>query len=170
MVRKTKKKISALVLTLIVVVLSVFPEVRDVLALESGCPWYIRLGYPLAHANIFHALANCWCLLSLFFNYELSWKKLMVSYIIAVSVPSVLLAGSKVVGASGLCFSLMGMVAFRVNRKLYFQCWVIAFLVSGFLFSMVAVWVHVYCYLAGMVVGLFITPLNLIRGTSHGTC
>lgn len=168
MVRREKEKISALVLTLMVMVLALSPVARNSLALYAGCPWYGRLGYPFVHANFIHAFLNCWCFLSVVFHYEISWKHLMAAYAVAISIPSILIGWGAVVGASGVCFALFGMVAFQVRRKLYYQTWILLALLLGFILPGVASWLHVYCYLGGMIVGSLTTPIAMLKGGWNG--
>lgn len=168
MVQRTEEKVSVLVLTVLFVALSLFPNVRETLGLYAGCPWYGRLGYPFAHANILHAMVNSWCLLSFAFAYDISWKQLLAAYIIAISFPNSLLDAIPVVGASGVCFALIGIVALRSKRRVFFQFWVLSILAVGFLFPSCAAWLHVYCYLLGLLIGMLSTPLSILKGGQHG--
>lgn len=65
--RKTEK-VTAIVIALLVTVLS-FLQVADwhSVGIYSHCPLSARLAYPFFHANLFHALLNAWCLLSMVF-------------------------------------------------------------------------------------------------------
>lgn len=163
MVQGKEEKVAVLILTALVIVLSLLPATRDTFGLSKGCTVMARLCYPFVHANIFHALANCWCLLSLAFIYNVTRKQLLPAYIIAITFPTAFITGIPIVGMSGMCFALFGMMALRVRRKLYFQFWVLLFLAVGFLFPGAAVWLHLWCYVLGFVFGLLTTPLSMIK-------
>lgn len=111
------------------------------------------------HVNLLHALCNAWCLLSLVFYYDLPMKKIVLAYLIAVTIPAFALSPTPAVGLSGLCFALMGLTVYVVRRKAMFVGWIMAFLAVGFLFRNVAVWLHVYCFAAGLLLGIFTTPM-----------
>lgn len=146
-------------MTAIVIVLSCFPDVGKTIGMYAGCPWSGRLLYSFAHANFLHAAINCWCLLSITFIYNISWRSLLAAYIIAVSYPSAWMGSTPIVGLSGVCFALLGIVALRVVRKLYYQAWIVCYLLIGFMFPNAAAWLHVYCYILGLFVALLNMPL-----------
>ena len=131
-------------------------------------PWPARLIYPLFHANVLHAALNAWCLLSVVFLYKISWKRMLVAYIIAVTVPvdtlgSFLPFGNPTVGFSGVVYVLFGSISFEVLRKRYFQCWMLFYIGIGFLVPNNNAWLHIYCYLCGFVIALLNKPIYLKR-------
>lgn len=163
MVRRKKTKIATLVLSLVIVVLSLCPVDYNAVGLHQGCSMAARMVYPFFHANVFHALVNVWCLLSLVFYYDLSAPKILTAYLIAVTVPPSLLTthysllfapSANTIGFSGVCFALMGLALFTEKRKVYFNAWVCAFISLGFLFPNVNGVLHWYCYFAALFVGL----------------
>lgn len=121
-----------------------------------GCSLLSRFSYPLFHVGLLHAFCNAWCLISLVFLYDLPWWKTMLSFIIAISIPSCLLTETPVVGMSGVCFALMGLTVPVVHRKVMLLGWISLFLVVGFFFPNVAAWLHVYCFTVGLVAGFII--------------
>ena len=132
------------------------------IALYTGCSIFNRLAYSFFHVNIFHALLNVWCLLSITFRYNLSWVHFMVAYIIAVCYPTLFLEGQPIVGFSGVCFALLGMLSFRVARRLYFQLVIWVNILLGFIVPGIAGFLHLYCFVVGVVVALVSTPIEQI--------
>lgn len=143
------------------------PAARASAGLRAHGSVLARLAYPFAHASVLHAVLNCWCLLSLAFIAGISFWQLLVAYVIAISYPSVFLSSVPVVGFSGVCFALLGMVALSVRRKLYYQFWVWLMLVLGWFFPNAAAGLHLWCYLWGMAVAVFTTPMGAIKEGWH---
>ena len=127
----------------------------------SGCGLGCRLSYPFFHVGILHALLNAWCTLSVVFIYDISLFRLCLAYVIAVFVPSYCLSDIPTVGLSGLVFVLFGSISFEVQRKAYYQLWMLAYLVAGFLFPNTNALVHLYCYMAGGAVALLNKPVKI---------
>lgn len=122
-----------------------------------------RFSYHFLHSSLLHALINVWCLLSVGFVYRISLGVLLTAYILASLFPvdtlQLLLPYSNgfllpTVGLSGICYALMGVVAFQVQRKVYYHLWLAFYIGIGFLFPNVNGWIHLYCYIAGLGVGL----------------
>lgn len=163
MVRRKEAKITALLVvgfSLILCFLDVsFPDVG---IFREGRQ-YARLTYHFFHVSVLHWFANAWCLLSLFFIYEMSLKNLLTAYVFASLVPMCVFPASSfavpTVGLSGVCFVLMGRIALFVERKLYYQAWLVFYLAVGFLFPGSNGWLHLYCYIAGLFVGFLNKPL-----------
>ena len=123
----------------------------------AGASLAERLAHPLCHANIFHALANTWCLVSVAHHYRPSVWELLGSYAIAVSVPSFVLSDTPTLGLSGACFALLGMMVRKVQRRLYYNAWALAFVAIGFLIPAVNAALHLWC----LAVGEFVAILNI---------
>lgn len=151
----TGTKWAALAIGVAALVMSPF----DGAGISIGCPWLARLSYPIFHVNILHAFCNAWALISLVFYYDLHFSKILTAYAIAVTMPDIVLSAAPAVGLSGLCFALMGMTFFVVQRKAMFMSWSAVFLVVGFLLPGVAAMIHVYCYAVGLAVGALTIPL-----------
>lgn len=145
----TGSKWAALAIGVAALVMSPF----DGVGISAGCPWHARLFYPVFHVNLLHAFCNAWCLVSLVFLYDLHFRKILMAYAIAVTIPSLVLTTTPVVGMSGVCFALMGLTVYLVRRKAMLMAWIAFFLLVGFFFPNVAAWVHVYCYAVGLAVG-----------------
>ena len=112
-----------------------------------------RLIYHFFHANVFHALANAWCLISIARFYDITVRDIIIAYIIAVAVPPVVLSEQPTVGLSAFCFALMGIYAPRVARKAYYHKWMAVFIAAGFILPAVNALIHLYAYLAGVAAG-----------------
>jgi len=186
MVRRKKTKTTTLILTVICLLLSAvqwaarFP-LADV-AIYKGCPIFARLTYSFFHASMPHALINCWCLLSIVFIYDISISSLIIAYITAVTFPidttsSVFggfVADVPTVGLSAVCFSLLGQIAFQVKHKRLFHTWVLSFIAIGFTLPPICSvcgyaiatpnnTIHIYCYVAGLLVGFLNSPAHHVN-------
>lgn len=159
----TQKETKIGSLTIAVIVLCILPINVDwaKVGIYTGCDLSCRLLYSFFHANILHAIMNVWCLLSVVFIYNIKLWLLITSYVIAVSIPTFCLTPTPTVGLSGMVFALFAMLSFSVARKLYYQSWMIAYLVIGFLMPNVNAYLHLYCYIIGFGVALLTKPIKV---------
>lgn len=164
MVRQKEAKNAAL-LTAVVIILMSFTYVPDwsVVGVAGGCPLAARLVYSFFHASPVHAVVNAWCLLCIVFIYDVSIWRLLTAYIVAVVVPGFLLSDMPTVGLSCVCYFLLGSLIFEVKRKIYFMSCMALYIAVGFLFPSVNAVIHVYGYLAGLLVGLLNAPVSCFR-------
>lgn len=146
-------KTATLILSFALLVMSFFDAP---LALEPHCSVPARMAYNFFHANFFHALCNVWCLLAIAFYYNIEDWELLLAYIIACTVPSVAMSSQPTVGASGICFALMGIVLYKVARKRYYLSWIIPIVAVGFIIPGIAAGVHLYCFLIGLTISIAI--------------
>lgn len=162
MVKKKTAKVTSLIFFLVVICIALL-QIDDYssVGIFIGCGLNGRLLYPFCHANLLHALLNAWCLLSAVFIYDISLSRIILAYIIAVSVPSFFLSTIPTVGLSGVVFVLFGSLSFEVERKVYYQLCMAVYLVIGFLFPGINAWLHLYCYLAGVAMALFNKPIKI---------
>ena len=160
--KKKAAKAMSLLVSIIVFCLSL-QDMTDwyAVGIYTGCGLGCRMLYPFYHANVLHAILNAWCLLSVIFIYDISLWRFFLSYIIAVTIPSFCLSGIPTVGLSGVVFALFGSISFEVQRKAYYQLWMLAYLVAGFLFPNTNALVHLYCYMAGGAVALLNKPVKI---------
>lgn len=166
--KKKAAKATSLLISILVFCLSL-QDMADwsAVGIFTGCGLGCRMLYPFYHANLLHATLNAWCLLSVIFIYDISLWRLAFAYIIAISFPVDALAclGVEVldptVGLSGVVFALFGSISFEVQRKAYYQLWMLAYLVAGFLFPNTNALVHLYCYMAGGAVALLNKPVKI---------
>lgn len=158
MVRETKTKTFTLFLTVAILIIAIFAPCNSGIAssslatLHPGCSCIDRLLYPFFHASFFHAALNCWCLLSLVFAYHISIHMLALAFVVASSVPSIIIGGPTV-GLSGICFFLMGRCSFLAQRTLLYHFYCIFYLAIGFLFPACAASLHLYSYICGFFIG-----------------
>ncbi len=164
MVRQKEAKNAAL-LTAAVILLVSLTYVPDwpAVGVAEGCPLTARFVYPFFHASLLHAVVNAWCLICIVFLYDVSIWRLLTAYIVAVAVPGFLLSDVPTVGLSCVCYFLLGSLIFEVRRKLYFMFCMALYIAVGFLFPSVNALIHLYGYLAGLVVGLLNAPLSCFR-------
>lgn len=161
MVRREKAKISALVYVAVILLLCFVRVPPEEVGICRGCTVSARLLYPFFHAGFLHMAVNAWCLLSVVFIYDVPLRSIVGAYVIAVSFPAGLFACTvPTVGASGVVYALLGRLSFSVRRKLYWQAWWAFFIGIGFLFGGMNAWLHLYCYLLGVLVGFLNMPVR----------
>lgn len=146
-------KTATLVLSLLIFMLAFF-DAPSACMLQPCCDITARLCYHFFHANVFHAICNIWCLLALAFYYDIEDWELLLAFIIAASVPSVAMASQPTVGASGICFALIGIVFYKVARKRYYLAWFIPVIAIGFIIPGMAAALHLYCFAVGIAIAL----------------
>lgn len=155
-------KVAALLISVAVVFLAL-QDITDwsSVGIFDGCGLRSRLLYPFFHVGIIHALLNVWCMLSVVFVYNVSLSRLIFGYIAALSIPTCCLSVVPTVGLSGLVFALFGSISFEVGRRLYYQLWMATYIIIGFLFPNTNAWIHLYCYIVGLLVALLNKTVKL---------
>ena len=143
-----------------------------------------RLAYPFIHAHPLHAAVNGWVLLQLAFRTPLTLRRLLLAFVVAWSCPAFIAvwptagtdlfvgisamvdpsamtaltaAPSTVVGLSGVLYALFGMWMPRVANRLRYNAIVALWLAAGLCATSVAVGLHLYCYLLGVLFGILQT-------------
>lgn len=143
-----------------------------------------RLAYPFIHAHPLHAAVNGWVLLQLAFRTPLTLRRLLLAFVVAWSCPAFIAvwptagtylfvgtsamvdpsamtalttAPSTVVGISGVLYALFGMWMPRVANRLRYNAIVALWLAAGLCTTSVAVGLHLYCYLLGILLGFLQT-------------
>ena len=172
MVRQKEAKNTALVTAVVIMLMSftylfdwsrgILPPLPEV-GVAVGSSVSARFLYSFFHASPVHAVVNAWCLLCIVFLYDVSVWRLLTAYIVAVAVPGFLLSEVPTVGLSCVCYFLLGSLIFEVKRKLYFLSCMALYIAVGFLFPSVNALIHLYGYLAGLVVGLLNAPMSCFR-------
>lgn len=168
---RSKKISQAIILAFTVIALTLgFVDVpADSVGLYEDAGLANRLLYPFFHVSFLHAAINCWCLLSIVFIYDITPMALLVSYLIAAFYPVNTLAFLQTcpfptLGASGVCYVLLGSISLSVIRKAYYQSCMALFIGLGFFFrDSVNAWLHLYCYLCGLVLAFLNTPVEQWR-------
>lgn len=157
---KIEKTIGLFISIIAVITSLIFVPDWNVVGVYVRCGLLQRLGYSLFHASLFHAVINAWCFLSIIFLYAVKAWQLIVAYLIAVSVPDFALSLTPTVGLSSVCFALFGMILFQVKRKVYYNVCMASYILFGFIFTQVNGWLHLYSYVAGLLVGLLNMPIQ----------
>lgn len=168
--KRKNEKIAALVVGVGLILLS-FVGISNIqsIAICSGCGLIPRLLYPFFHVNLLHVLLNVWCLLSLVFMYDITWRRLLVSYLVAATIPVDTLGtflssmNTPTIGLSGIVYFLFATISFEVVRKYYYQSWMVFYLIVGFFFPNMNAWLHLYCYVAGLIYALLNKPIKVQR-------
>ena len=118
-----------------------------------------RLAYPFIHAHPLHAAVNGWVLLQLAFRTPLTLRRLLLAFVVAWSCPAFIAvwptaSSSSVVGLSGVLYTLFGMLMPRVANHLRYNAIVALWLAAGLCATSVAVGLHLYCYLLGILLSI----------------
>lgn len=121
-----------------------------------------RLAYPFIHAHPLHAAVNGWVLLQLAFRTPLTLRRLLLAFVVAWSCPAFIAvwptaSSSSVVGLSGVLYALFGMWMPRVANRLRYNAIVALWLAAGLCATSVAVGLHLYCYLLGILLSFLQT-------------
>lgn len=153
MLRGEKEKIAFYVFAIIEVALSV---THTGIGLCDGCSVTDRLLYPFVHANIFHALGNLVVLWQCMSKFNVRWH-VLVFYAIAVTFP--LTSSTPIVGLSGFLYAWIGFIMPWVKAKLYYNCIITLIILAGFFLPGMAVGIHIYCYVVGMLWGYLNSPI-----------
>lgn len=169
MAQETISRAASLMLSAIILLIHIFADVDLVdVGIAEHSSLCSRVAYPFFHASLLHAILNVWCLLSVVFYYPISASSLILCFGVAMSIPIDSLAtlipfahfDTPTVGLSGVCFALMGRISFMVARKWYYQKWLWCYILIGFIFPNASGWIHLYCYLCGIMIGFINKPLR----------
>lgn len=168
MVREKNAKIATLALSAVVFIIYLLDVDASNVGLYAGAPWHHRLLYHFAHASFLHALMNIWCLLCVVFKFDVSLWTLLTAFAVATLFPIDTLHSIfpnncfsiPTIGLSGVCYALMGYIAFMVQRKVYYHSWLAFYIAIGFIIPNVNGWIHLYCYIVGLAVGYLNKPIK----------
>lgn len=163
MCKEIEKTVGLLIAAYVIASALIYVPDWNVVGATADCGILQRLGYSFFHASLLHAAINAWCFISILFIYDVTWWRIAVAYLIAVSAPDVVLSSTPTVGLSAVCFALLGSIAFQVKRKLYYNGCMALYIVLGFLFPLVNGWLHLYSYVAGLLVGSLNMPIPCRR-------
>jgi len=168
--RKEAQAMSLLIVSAAVVLYCIHIPVLDV-GLYPGAPFVHRVLYQFFHASWLHLVVNCWALLSIVFCYRITWPMMLSCFLIAASYPvnhlEFLYGGTVLptIGLSGLCYALLGRYSWQfsgfIKRRLIYHCWFAVFIGIGFFFPQSNAWLHLYCYLCGVLLAQLNRPIML---------
>lgn len=161
MVCKKEAKTAALLSAAVIILISlIYVPDWTVIGVAKDSNLATRFVYSFFHTSIIHALINIWCFLSIMFLYDLSMWRLIIAYLVAVAVPEFVLTDVPTVGLSCICYFLLGSLIFDVKHKINFTICIVSYIAIGFLFQSVNPLIHLYGYLAGLLVGLLNAPIS----------
>ena len=168
MVREKQAKIISLAIFAAVIIIYAAKGVVLDVGICAYADWSNRLLYHFFHASWLHTLLNGWCLLSVAFVYDISLGRILAAFVAASLFPVdslyTLLHNTNLcvptVGLSGVCYVLMGSLAFMVRNKLYYHSCLLLYIGIGFLFPNVNALLHLYCYTAGIMLGFLTNPIK----------
>ena len=120
--------------------------------------------HPLVHAGVLHAVVNVYVLWQLVFLRRVTVWRMAVAYLLACCCPTVVAlwqlptgggaSGTCVVGLSGVVYVLMGWEMPAVMRRWRYNAVIVVWLLVGMVAGGVAVGMHLYCYVCGVVAAL----------------
>lgn len=165
--RRKTEKIIALIISLSIIALSTatISNWMDV-GIYKNCPLENRLLYPFFHGGIVHAMLNAWCFISIVFIYDITLSRLLLAYLVAITFPmdmlyqSISIVQLPTIGLSGVVFFLLASISFEVRQRWYYQLCMAFYLLIGFVFPNTNSWLHLYCYLCGILFALLNYPVQ----------
>lgn len=163
---ETVAKTASLITAFAAILLSFSSPDWNSVGIYAGCGIKGRLLYSFFHANLLHATLNTWCLLSVVFLYNISARRLLTSYLVAVLAPvNTFLPwasdlASPTVGLSAVVYFLFGSISFEVTDKRAYQAWMAFYLIIGFIAPNTNALLHLYCYLAGLIFAFLNKPIK----------
>lgn len=151
MLRRKKTKTAALLLSLII--LMFFNISPCDVGLFEGCDFHNRMTYHFFHANILHLVLNLWCFLSCVFLTDMPPSKILIAYIIAVTVPTT--TSTPTIGLSGVCFAMLGFIMWQARNKVSYNISVLSCLILPIILLPRSVnnFLHAYCYIISVIIG-----------------
>ena len=163
MQNKIEKTTAILISVFILMTSLIYVPDWNLIGISDSCSILQRLAFSFFHASFLHAALNAWYFLSIVFLYDVSWCRLLSAYVIAAITPSFALTHTPTVGLSAICFALAGTLALQTRHKIYFNVCMAICLAVGCIVPSVNGWIHVYSYVAGLLVGLLVMPIPCRR-------
>lgn len=149
--KDTSQKYTALIIGIFAIILALWQPMQwRMVGIYDNSPIWHRITYHFFHANILHAVINVWCMLACVFIAKLSWRQILMAFIIACFAP----AEYKIptIGLSGVCYAMLGIISVYAKKQLAYHAY-ITFCIAltwMFLADKVNNPLHLYCYLAGI--------------------
>ena len=139
----------------------------------AGAGLSARLLHPLVHVGMLHALVNVYVLWQLVFLCRIRLGQLLWAWMVASTCPVAValwpwswlhgaIAPPGVIGLSGVLFVLLGMVMPRSSRPMRFCGQLLLWQVPGMVWGTVAVGMHLYCMVWGVVTCLAVRLWHVI--------
>lgn len=154
MLRVKKEETALFVWYIVIIALSL--SSNNNVGLFDGCSILQRLSYPLFHQNVFHALLNIYVMHQCYRAMS-TLKGILIFYAFAISYPFSLT--TPIVGMSGIVYAYMGYIAPYVKNKVKYNVTIIAYISFGLFIPCMAIGVHIYCYVIGLLWSYLNAPL-----------
>lgn len=157
MYRTTQTKISCIVVTLLSIIATLLASYNIFLSkdfgLHSNCSLLERSLYPFIHANILHVIVNIYIFNLCFYKCNMSVRQMVLSFVIGFFAPASL---SNVVGLSGVCFALFGILFAHIKKgkRVTYLAQVFITILVGLIVPHIAWSVHLFCFAFGLFSGL----------------
>ena len=157
MYRTTPTKISCFVISAISVLTTLLATHNFLLnkhiGLHSGCSLFERLLYPFIHANILHLVVNLYIFNLCFYRCNMSIRQMAMSFLIAYIVPASL---TNVVGLSGVCFALFGILFAHIKKgnRVTYLVQVFVTILIALIVPHIAWQIHLFCFVIGLILGV----------------
>ena len=129
----------------------------DGMGLSDGCTLCQRISYPFFHQNVFHAAINLYVFHQCYRAIPCGMCHMVTFYLIAISYP--FLASVPIIGLSCFIYAYMGFIAPYVENKVRYNTIIFLYISIGIFIPCMAVGVHIYCYVLGLLWGYLNAPL-----------
>ena len=153
MLRVKKEETALFVWYIVIIALSLS---SNNVGLYDRCSILQRLSYPLFHQNVFHALVNIYVMHQCY-RIMPTLKGILIFYAFAISYP--FLSATPIIGMSGMVYAYMGYIAPYVKNKVKYNVTIIAYISFGLFIPCMAIGVHIYCYVIGLLWSYLNAPL-----------
>lgn len=150
-------KITALIISALMILPMLSGFSPDSVALCAGSPAYTRLTFHFFHVSVFHWALNVWCYLSIVFYYNVSAGRQLLSLLAASAVP--VLWNVPTVGFSAVCFSLMAYCSLVSSNKARHISASVLIASVGLFLPRINGAIHLLAYALGLVVSLLTVPI-----------
>lgn len=154
MLRVKKEETALFVWYIVIIALSL--SSNNNVGLFDGCSILQRLSYPLFHQNAFHALMNIYVMHQCYMAMP-TLRGILIFYAFAISYPFA--PATPIIGMSGMVYAYMGYIAPYVKNKVQYNVTIIAYISFGLFIPCMAIGVHIYCYVIGLLWSYLNAPL-----------
>ena len=164
--KRTKTKIVALILAVVLSVVYATTTCTDY-AIHAGAPLPDALLYMSMHGNVWHLLANLWSFLTIVFIWNETPTRLLTALAIASAfgliyslAPQAEWNARPVAGLSTYIYACVGLHTYIFPRPLRTGAYILmSIIVYGIIFPQSALLAHLFCYIAGLIIATFFTPI-----------
>ena len=129
----------------------------DGMGLYEGCSIQNRLSYPFFHQNIFHAAVNLYVFHQCYRAISCGIGHIATFYLIAIRYQ--LTSSIQIIGLSGFMYADRGVIAPYVGNRVRYNVTILIYICIRIFVPCMAVGVHIYCYVLGLLWGYLNAPL-----------